>query len=80
MRLDRAEQHLPGGLVALLLIGVLVIEGFITLMASNANLTERAMAVFANALMGLTLALLLDYPFSGQFGIDDRVFTVGALA
>ncbi len=82
VRLDRAEQHLPGGLVALLLTGVLVIEGFIILMASNANRTERVMAVFANGLIGLTLALalLLDYPFSGQLGIDDRVFGNGALA
>lgn len=68
VRLDRAEQHLPGGLVIL--------------MASNANRTERTMAVFANGLIGLTLALalLLDHPFSGQLGIDDHVFGNGALA
>jgi len=82
VRLDRAEQHLPEGLVALLLIGVFVIEGFIILMVSNANRVERGMAVLANGLIGLTLALalLLDYPFSGQLGVNDSVWTVGALA
>src|SRR5262249_42313697 len=82
VRLDRADQHLPMGLVLLLVVGALVIESFITLIASPSNRVERTMAVLANGLIGLTLALalVLDYPFAGQLGVDDKPFTLGALA
>lgn len=81
-RLNDAEEGIPPTFEVLLIGGALLVLGFTFLFGvSNARL-HQAMVIAVAVLLGFNLlvALVLDFPFSGQVSVSSAPFVQGALS
>lgn len=81
-RLNDNEESLPLTFEILLVGGALLVLAFTFLFGVKNARMHAAMVVSVAALLGfnLLLALVLDYPFSGQVVVSNSAFTSGGLA
>lgn len=80
-RLNDNEESLPLTFEILLVGGAILVLAFTFLFGVRSVRLHAAMAVSVAALLGfnLLLALVLDYPFSGQVVVSNAAFTSGGL-
>ena len=75
-------NDLPGLIAALVLVGSLVILGYVTLVGSKSAAFHAIGAGSIAVIVGFSLVVLLtlQFPFSGGLAVDSRPFEEGALA
>jgi len=81
-RLNDAEGSLPTIFVILLIVGALILLFTTFLFGSENPLLHTILSLLVAILVGLSLlvALVLDYPFSGEVSVSNSAFTRGALS
>jgi len=81
-RLNDAEQGIPSTFEVLLVGGALLLLGFTFLFGVGNARLHQAMVISVAVLLGFNLlvALVLDYPFSGQVSVSSTPFVQGALS
>ncbi|MBV8257826.1 MAG: DUF4239 domain-containing protein [Actinobacteria bacterium] len=81
-RLNDAEQSIPPTFEVLLVGGAVLVLAFTFLFGVRSPRLHAAMALAVAVLLGFNLlvALVLDYPFSGQVSVSNAPYTQGALA
>ena len=81
-RINRAEDGPPAMLIALLLIGVAVMLGYVTLVGARSRGFHLVTAGALGTVVGITLFLFISfsYPFSGDISVDPSVFEDNLLA
>lgn len=75
-------NDLPGLIAALVIVGSLVILGYVTLVGSKSTAFHAIGAGSIAVIVGFSLVVLLtlQFPFSGGLAVDSRPFEEGALA
>lgn len=81
-RLNDAEESLPATFEILLVGGAILVLAFTFLFAVRSLRLHAVMAISVAFLLGFNLlvALVLDFPFSGQVTVSSKAYTQGALA
>lgn len=81
-RLNDAEEGIPPTFEVLLVGGALLVLAFTFVFGVRSARLHAAMAVAVAALLGFNLlvALVLDFPFSGQVTVSNAPYTTGGLA
>ena len=81
-RLNDAEEGIPPTFEVLLVGGALLVLAFTFLFGVRSARLHAVMAIAVAALLGFNLlvALVLDFPFSGQVTVSNAPYTTGGLA
>lgn len=81
-RLDAAAGGIPSLVLALILVGALVILGYVMLVGSRSFWFHAIGACSIALVIALSLVVLVDlsYPFSGSLNVSSAPFQTGALA